>query len=77
MKRRTRRFLANVNYLRKPLRNFLPLVTVLLILLVAGSFAFHHFYHVDGEQLTYLRSLYITYCLIFMEHLIEFPDAGP
>lgn len=74
MKRKLRRFRAKIIYLRKPLRNFLPLVLVLGVLLVAGGFAFHHLYDVDGERLTFLRALYITYCLIFMEHLVKFPD---
>jgi Trk K+ transport system NAD-binding subunit len=74
MKRWTRRFRANLIYLRKPLRNFLPLALALLLLLLAGSFAFHHLYDVDGEGLTYLQAFYVTYCLIFMEHMVEFPE---
>jgi Trk K+ transport system NAD-binding subunit len=26
------------------------------------------------EELTYIRALHITYCLVFMEHLLPFPD---
>jgi uncharacterized protein involved in response to NO len=74
MHRKVRRFRANLIYFRKPLRNFLPLLLVMVVLLLAGSIAFHHLYHVDGEQLTYLRALYITYCLVFMEHIIKLLD---
>jgi len=74
MRRWLRRFRANLIYLRKPLRNFLPLLLMLFVLLIAGSIAFHHLYHVDGAELSYLEALYVTYCLIFMEHLIDFPD---
>ena len=72
MSRRIRRLRANLIYLRTPLRQFMPLLMTLVVLLIAGSFAFHHLYH--KEPLGYLRALYITYCLIFMEHLIEFPE---
>ena len=69
MKRRVR---ANFYYLRRPLRNFLPLFFLLVVLLAVGSVCFHHLY--EQEQLSYVRALYITYCLVFMEHLIPFPD---
>lgn len=72
MSQRMRRIRANLIYLRQPLRKFLPLLAALIVLLIAGSFAFHHLY--EKEPLGYLRALYITYCLVFMEHLIEFPD---
>jgi Trk K+ transport system NAD-binding subunit len=75
MKNWIRRLRANLIYLRRPLRSFLPLLLVLVALLIIGGFAFQNLYEVEkGEEpLTYLRALYITYCLIFMEHLIEFP----
>ena len=50
----------------------MPLFAILVTLLIAGSFAFHHLY--EKEPLGYLRALYITYCLVFMEHLIPFPE---
>lgn len=71
MKRWFRRFLAYLIYLRKPLLHFLPLFSVLVVLLFIGSICFHHLY--EQEDLTYLEALYITYCLVFMEHLIDFP----
>jgi voltage-gated potassium channel len=74
MKRWIRRFRANLIYLRKPLRNFLPLLISLVTLLIIGSVAFHHLYHVDGERLSYAEALYVTYCLVFMEHLIDYPE---
>jgi len=72
MKRWTRRIRANFYYLRRLLCNFLPLLLLLVVLLAAGSVCFHNLY--QQEPPTYLRALYITYCLVFMEHLIPFPD---
>ena len=72
MMSRGRRFRAYLHYLRKPILGFLPLLGLLVVLLVAGSISFHKFYR--QEDLTYLRALYITYCLIFMEHLVKFPE---
>jgi voltage-gated potassium channel len=72
MKQWFRRVRANYYYLRKPLWNFLPLLVLLIAVLFGGAYAFHHLY--AQESLTYLRALYITYCLIFMEHIIPFPE---
>ena len=51
-----------------------------MAVLVAGSFAFHHLYHVDGEELTYLRALYIwggTYSMALSYELGYSPyEAG-
>lgn len=71
MKRTLRRMQANYYYLRKPLRQFMPLVLLLAAVLLCGSIAFHGLY--DQQKLSYLRALFITYCLVFNEHLIEFP----
>ena len=72
MKRLVRRIKADFYYLRKPLFDFLPLFGLLILILFLGSFSFHNLYR--HEELTYVRSLYITYCLVFMEHLVRFPD---
>ena len=72
MKRWIRNVRANLYYMRRPFLEFLPLLIILSALLAWGSFAFHHLY--EQEQLSYRRALYITYCLVFMEHVIEFPD---
>ncbi len=61
-----------IGYLRRPILTFLPSLCLLTTVLLVGSYCFHHYYAQD--QLTYVRSLYITYCLVFMEHLIPFPD---
>lgn len=71
MKRAVRRMRANYYYLRKPLRQFMPLAILLALVLISGSFAFHEYYQ---QKLSYLRALYITYCLVFNEHLIDFPS---
>jgi len=67
--RRTRAYLY---YLQRPLLTFTPLFATLLVLLFAGSISFHTLYH--QQRLGYFHALYITFCLVFMEHLIEFPQ---
>ena len=71
MRRSFRRLQANYYYLRQPMRQFMPLMVLLGLILIAGSIAFHHLY--EQQRLSYLRALYITYCLVFTEHLIDFP----
>ncbi len=71
----SRRIHANLLYLRRPGRQFLPVLLGMLVILFAGGFAFEALYVVhDGERLTFRHALYITYCLIFMEHLLPFPQ---
>ncbi|GIW79041.1 MAG: hypothetical protein KatS3mg105_0848 [Gemmatales bacterium] len=72
LKRRLRRLQANFIYLKRPIVEFLPLFTGMVIILFCGGFAFHKLY--EKQQLTFGQALYITYCLIFMEHLVDFPD---
>jgi len=78
MRTPVRRFRANLYYLRRPVLRFLPLLGSLIALLVVGSVSFHVLYGTGGRdgghQLGYLEALYITYCLIFMEHLLDFPE---
>lgn len=75
MRRSLRRFRAHLYYLRRPILNFLPLFLLLVALLVAGSICFRHLYvDEDGNRLDYIHALYITYCLVFMEHLIDLPE---
>lgn len=71
-KQRIRWLRAYVHYLRNPFLAFLPLFSALLALLLIGGYCFQHYYH--EEPLSYVRALYITYCLIFMEHLVKFPQ---
>lgn len=76
MKRWFRRFRANGHYLRGPFINFMPSLFLLIAVMAAGGWAFYTYHATpEGEApLTLLRSFYITYCLIFMEHLLEFPQ---
>ncbi len=71
-----RRSLANVYYLRRPFLQFLPLLTLLIVVLVAGSFCFYHLYDQwpDTVERSYVLALYVTYSLVFMEHLYAFPE---
>ena len=70
MSSRSRRIRAHYYYLKQPLRNFLPLLASLLVLLVIGSFAFHY---VD-PQLDYDEAFVATYFLIFGEPVLGAPD---
>lgn len=72
MKSPARRFRAHLYYLQRPIRNFLPLFLGLAVLLLVGTFCFHALY--DEKPLSYMEALYITYCLVFMEHLLDYPD---
>ena len=66
-----RRIRANLHYLRQPLVRFLPLLGFLGVVLAVGAVCFHQLYE---PPLSYGRALYITYCLVFMEHLLAFPN---
>lgn len=72
MHRFSRRLRANLRYLRRPLRGFLPLLAGSATLLLVGGLCFHAFY--DREPLTLLESLYMTYSLIFMELPYPYSD---
>ena len=72
MNRLFRRSRAHFRYLRRPLLGFLPLVLGTCMLVLIGGVCFQRLYH--HEQLTFAKALYITWCLIFMEHVYEYPD---
>ncbi len=77
MNRPWRRMWAYFYYLRKPIVNFLPLLGLLLIVLLAGSYCFHAYYKQEEfarEPMGYVEALYITWSLVFKEHLMDFPD---
>lgn len=77
MKTPSRRALAYYYYLQKPIFKFLPLLILVLIVMFAGSLCFHAYYNQEefaDRPMGYVEALYITWCLIFMEHLLEFPD---
>lgn len=64
--------MANFYYLRKPIREVLPILGMVVIIVLLGGISFQNLY--KHEELSFARALYTTYCLIFMEHLDEFPD---
>lgn len=68
---RRRRFLAYLLYLRRPFRNFLPVASLLLASLAFGAVAFHLLY--EQQSLSLSRAFFITYSLIFNEHLLPYP----
>jgi Trk K+ transport system NAD-binding subunit len=63
MRSRSRRFRAYLHYLREPIRDFLPLVGGLGLLLAIGSICFHQLY--DVHPLSYPEALLTTYFLLF------------
>lgn len=58
-------------YLARPARNFAPLFAGFVVVVLAGGLCFQHLY--TEQPLTLPRALYITYALVFMEHLLPFP----
>ncbi|HPD31263.1 MAG TPA: NAD-binding protein [Phycisphaerae bacterium] len=67
-----RRCRAYIHYLRKPILSFLPFLGLLVTVLIIGTFCFHFLY--THKRLSYAEAFYITYCLVWVEHLIEFPE---
>jgi Trk K+ transport system NAD-binding subunit len=69
-----RRIRANLLYLRRPFWQFLPVLAGMCAILLAGGIAFEALYVApNGDRLSFRHALHITYCLIFMEHLLPFP----
>ncbi len=67
MRSRTRRFLANLYYLQRPLRDFRASALILSIVLLIGMVSFRH---LDSESCpSYVAGLYTTFCLVFLEHV--------
>jgi voltage-gated potassium channel len=78
LRRRRKRLLANLYYLKKPFRQFLPLFLILCAVLAIGTLSFRYLSTplIAGEgreHLTCAEAFYATYALIFMEHVHEFP----
>ena len=69
---RWQRTRAHLRYLARPTRAFLPLAVVFALLVVACGVCFHLLYR--QEPLSLARGLYIAYALVFMEHLLPFPE---
>ncbi len=72
MRSRWRRIRANFRFLRKPTLEFLPILAGMTALVIWGGYAFWRLY--PEEVHSFAEGLYLTYCLIFMEHLVDFPD---
>lgn len=62
---------AHLHYLRRPLGRMLPAVLALAALVLAGGYAFHKLY--AQRPLSFAEGLYVTYCLLYTEHVIDFP----
>lgn len=71
MKLYFRRLLANFYYFRRPMLEFLPVLGMAALIVLLGGLSFFYFY--VPEELAFLESLYLTYCLIFMEHTYPYP----
>ena len=69
----TRPFLANFYYLRKPLRDVLPIIGIVVITVLLGAISFNQLAD-QQDQVSFSEAIYLMYCLIFMEHLYDFPD---
>ncbi|MFH1810523.1 MAG: NAD-binding protein [Pseudomonadota bacterium] len=65
------RVLAQLHYLRRPVLRFFPVLLVFCAVLLLGGLAFHLLYR--RETLDYPTALYVTYSLVFMEHLLPWP----
>src|SRR5512134_398586 len=70
MSRPYRRCRAYLYYRRKPILSILPILGLLVVVLIVGAVCVHLLYH---NRLSYAEAFYITYCLMWVEHLTEFP----
>ncbi|MCB9895225.1 MAG: TrkA family potassium uptake protein [Planctomycetes bacterium] len=66
-----RRARAWLIYLQKPIRRFLPLFAFVMALVLLGGVAFYFLY--QQQRLGFTEAIYVTFCLIFMEHLYPYP----
>jgi len=69
---RWQRTQSHLRYLARPTRAFLPLALGFGALVVLGGVCFHLLY--QQEPLSLSRGLYIAYALVFMEHLLPYPQ---
>ena len=74
MSPRLRRFRANCRYLQQPLLRFVPVLLGAALIVLAGGICFYAFYERLDRPLTFGEALYLTYCMIFMEHLYPYPQ---
>lgn len=71
MRSKERRARAWLNYMRTPVRKFMPLFAVVMALVLVGGICFYFLYRQQKLELS--EAIYITFCLIFMEHLYPYP----
>lgn len=80
MRRFSRKFRAHLIYLRRPLLNFLPQLSLTLVLMLAGSVCFHELYRFTDEmgidtarRLTWSEAIFAVWSLIFSEQTFTYP----
>lgn len=71
MRSKPRLIRAWLHYLRKPTLQFLPILSGLVVLLLLGGLAFTQFYE---EQLSFGKSTYLVYTLLFGEQISPAPE---
>lgn len=72
MMRKSQLLLAWLRFLRRPTRRFAPMALAFAALIGVGGMCFHTLYL--AEPISFLRGLYLTYALVFMEHVLPFPE---
>lgn len=77
VRQRVRRFLrrcrAHLIYLRRPILDFLPQLTITLLVMGVGSVCFHELYDFDDRQLSWADSTFAVWSLIFSEQAFPYP----
>ncbi len=71
MRSKHRRIRAWLVYLRKPLRQFLPLFLLAMVVVLLGGAAFYFLY---DEQLTFPHALWVTFALLTGEPTMDWPS---
>ncbi|MCC6463908.1 MAG: NAD-binding protein [Planctomycetes bacterium] len=72
MQSRRRRFRAWLIYLRRPIREYLPLFGGLVLLLLLGGVAFYGLY--DKRELSFAEAMFVTFGLILGEPTVDWPE---
>lgn len=72
MRLRNRQAQAWLNYLQRPIRKFLPLFVAVMLVVVISGFCFWALYR--QNNLGFTEALYLSFSLIFMEHLYAYPQ---
>lgn len=71
MKFRNHQLQAWLNYLQRPIRKFMPLFLTVMAVVVISGLCFWGMYR--QENLTFTEAMYVSFSLIFMEHLYDYP----